>query len=417
MKIWNEENIKIFYEYYNKISNKELAEKIGAIDPRTIEKYAKKVGIWKSKYFSDKDYKFADDNMFILTEKEIANILGKNRASVGYHFRKMGFYKNKDNYIWNDEKIEILKRNYERGNWEKLLEDLGTNNSATIFGKAKKLGLKRCAYSITIDEENFIIKNYSSMSIEQMSQELGRPLSKIKRKIINLKLDNEYFHWTDDEISLLKDFYPQYSNFELRKKFFPNFSESRLSFKAESLGLRKDYNKSKFNYNDILKKLKEVYCEIGRTPTIKELKRYGLPSFVTFKKNFDGYMNACVLAEIPINNSKIYSKATYLSKNKDICFSASEVIISDFLYDNNIKYRKEVFYKEVSFDTQFKNYQMDWLLFDGTIVEFFGLRNKEYIERMNKKIELCYKNDLSLISLYDKDIKKLNKIFEKYLLI
>jgi len=146
--VWNEEKIKIFYQYYDKISDKELANILGAKDHRTIEKYAKKIGVWKSKYFSDDDYRFAEENKGILTEKEIGVILGKNRASVGYYFRKNGFYKNKDNYIWTDKKIEILKRDYPRGDWKKLLYDLETDNDATVQGKARKLGLKRYSYCL-----------------------------------------------------------------------------------------------------------------------------------------------------------------------------------------------------------------------------------------------------------------------------
>lgn len=414
---WTEEKIKIFNEFYDKISNKELAEKIGAVDHRTIEKYAKKMGIWESKYFSDKDYKFAEDNKGILTEKEIAKVLGKNRASVGYYFRKNGFYKNQNNYVWDDEKIKILKCNYERGDWDKLMLDLGTSNAPTIHGKARKLGLKRFAYAMTEKEKQFIIVNYESMSLEEMSNQMERPISQIKRKIQDLKLDNNYFQWTEEEEALLKNFYSQYSNKQLKKLFFPDFSEKRIATKSEFFKLKKDYDKSRFDKETLLKILKGVYDEIGRTPVIKELKKYGLPSSTTFNKYFGGYMNACILANIPINNSKIFSKGVYLSKNSDVCFSVSELIISDFLFDNEIQYTKENFYKEVCADSRFKNWQMDWLLFDGTIVEFFGLNSKEYIEKMNNKISLCNENNLNLISLYDKHLTKLDKVFEKYLLI
>ena len=417
MKIWTEENIRVFYEYYGKISDKDLAKWIGAKDYRTIEKRAKFLGLWKSKKFSDEDYKFADDNKFILTTKEISDYLGKSEECVRSYLRKKGFYKNTNNYIWNDEKINILKRDYERGDWNKLLSDLDTNNDATIHEKAYKLGLKRCFYAVTNQEEKFIIDNFYNMSAEEISQILKRPLQKIQRKISRLKLDNNYFQWSEDETNLLKKVYAKYSNHDLQRMFFPNFSEKRISTRAEFFNLKKDYDKNRFKNDDILRLLKKVYVEIGRTPIVKELKKYGLPSSATFKKYFGGYMAACILADIPINNNKIFSRGIYLSKNNDICFSASEVIISDFLYENNIIYKKEVYYKNISSDKRFKNWQLDWLLFDGTVVEFFGLKTAEYLEKMNKKIELCNINDLNLISLYDSDINKLSTVFQKYLLI
>jgi len=63
--------------------------------------------------------------------------------------------------------------------------------------------------------------------------------------------------------------------------------------------------------------------------------------------------------------------------------------------------------------------RLDWLLADGTIVEFFGLAGKkEYDKKTKWKKKFLKKAGAKTIFLYPKDLKpeRLKKIFKKYIL-
>ena len=116
-------------------------------------------------------------------------------------------------------------------------------------------------------------------------------------------------------------------------------------------------------------------------------------------------------------NHNCFGRAnTYYSKNGDICLSMVELMVTDFLIDNNINYCKEELYKDV-FDIQdFGTKRMDWRLIDNTVIEYFGMmNNKEYKEAALEKINLCKKYNINLIELYPENIKDLKDILKKHI--
>ena len=121
------------------------------------------------------------------------------------------------------------------------------------------------------------------------------------------------------------------------------------------------------------------------------------------------------MADLEVNTG-IIKRKTYLSKNGDLCLSGAEKKITDFLIDNNISFLKEVPYYKIVNDESCGKMVSDWVLGDGTVVEYFGMdRHKEYAEKMKRKIELCKRNNVVLIEIFDKELNNLKKIFEYYI--
>lgn len=134
---------------------------------------------------------------------------------------------------------------------------------------------------------------------------------------------------------------------------------------------------------------------------------------MTYIRKFGSYSNACKLLDLPINiNIFGNSVQAYTSINGDICYSSSELIITNYLYANGINYKKEVLYKDIINDERCKSKRCDWLISDNIIVEFFGMPRKKFYEiRMNEKRVICKDNNIRLIELFEKDLRKLDKIF------
>jgi hypothetical protein len=138
----------------------------------------------------------------------------------------------------------------------------------------------------------------------------------------------------------------------------------------------------------------------------------------TYRLLFGNYSKACEAAGLLPNFSKIGvgRKSVLKSRNGDTCFSVYEEVVTNFFIDRKIKYEKEVYYSKYINDKRCTTKRADWVLFDGTFVEFWGFPDdKEYKENMKTKIKLCKKANIKLISLYYTDMSRLKEIFKKYI--
>lgn len=265
-------------------------------------------------------------------------------------------------------------------------------------------------------EINYIKYNIKTKTIKQIAIDLARSESSIYSKISKLNIEKN-FKWTDEEIKKLIELYPLFSNKELSEKYFPNVKPNAIRTMANSLHLKKEYSKNglygkyqkQFDNDEILYQLKKIYDEIGRVPLIYELKKYNLPSESTFIRYFGGYRNACIGAGVRYNISIFNNQLNFKNNiNGDIILSKSELFITNYFIENNISYRKEVFYNEFIPFEECGLKKIDWVVKDY-VIEFFGMMNKkEYKTKALKKISLCKKYNLKLIELYPEDLKNLD---------
>jgi hypothetical protein len=116
-------------------------------------------------------------------------------------------------------------------------------------------------------------------------------------------------------------------------------------------------------------------------------------------------------------NSNIFGKVTrHKSKNNDVCFSKSEVIITNFMIDNNVFYKKEEPYSKYFPIEIVGKRTVDWVIGENIFVEYFGLPEKpNYYKRMEQKRKFCRDYGIILIELYRNDLKKLHSIFKEYI--
>lgn len=324
---------------------------------------------------------------------------------------------------WTQKEKELLRKIYPTANWDELIEIFQTGKDG-ILHKASQLGLKREMVNFSKykpEEIQFIKESYGRVPTKYIAEELGRTTCAIETKAKKLRLGTRTY-WSDEEIELLKEVYSEYSNLELSELFFEGRTPESIRTMAHKHNLVKydlpEQKQKQFDKDDLLNDIKKVYEKLGRTPLVSELRLYGLPSERTLARYFGGYLKICEILGMKQNIKTVGSNnGICYSKNKDICMSKGELVITDFFIDNNIRYTKEEKkYKDVFGIEDFGTRKMDWLLEDGTVVEFFGLINyKNYNKKMQQKIELCKKYNIPLIEIYPKDILNLDKIFEKYI--
>jgi len=166
----------------------------------------------------------------------------------------------------------------------------------------------------------------------------------------------------------------------------------------------------------------KLYKEIGRTPTYDDLDECNYTAYATtYFNRYGNLTNVFDLCGIPYDkNTKrirgIYGRFTkrYTTPLGTICLSRSEFIITCWLENNNLEYKKEVYYKDfLEGDTSRRI--IDWIInYNNKLyyVEFFGLYpNKLYRKKANKKIKDCKDKGIELIAILPKDLK--NKTLEE----
>ena len=324
---------------------------------------------------------------------------------------------------WTQQEKELLRKIYPTYSWDEMM-NIFNDNKDGITHKAKQLGVKRqmvnCA-KYSQEDIRFIKNNYGKIPTESIAEQLGRTKFAIETKARKMGCKIRTL-WEDDEIKLLKENFSKYSNVELNEIFFPNRSIYAIDSMAAKLNLKKNIQiwipQKSFSKEKILNDLKSLYNTLGRTPLLVELQIYGLSSERTLLRYFpQGYKKLCKSLGWQENKTMFGRQGIFYSKNNDICYSKTEVAITDFLIDNNIKYKKEEsLYKDIYHIEEFGTKRTDWILDDDISLEYFGFWGRtDYDKKVQEKIDLCKKYNIKLISIFPNNLKDLRDILKDYI--
>jgi len=342
---------------------------------------------------------------------EIAKKYGySDSANICNIINKLGI--NKRNDRWTKTQIEILKEKYPYEEWYILIELLKPFTKDEICQKASKLNIQRENYYWTDEEINLLKDNYNNLSPQNLLILFpNRTYESLTTKAYKSGI-SESNKWDEQEINILKEKYACIDNKDLIK-LFPGRKITQLINMAMKLNIRKDYSSDYFvqknekNKQDALIALKIFAQELGRTPLGQEVTdNKDMPGLVTYIRYFGGYREACIKVGLEPNSNNIYNKKIYLSNNNDICLSKAELIITNYMIDINMYYIKEYLYRDLIDDKRCGLKRMDWLIYEGIVVEFFGMPDKDFYKiKMEEKIKICNENEIILIDLYPKDLR------------
>jgi hypothetical protein len=355
-----------------------------------------------------------------LSGMEINQIINKyslkTQGAIFYALNKHNV--KRKTHQWSKSEIDILKRKYPDTPSEELANDLHVD-IGELRRKASKLGISKDNYYYSDDEVEFIKSNFDKMSFEELLSNFPHKSESSLRVKLN-KMELRYrSHWTDEEIELLRNVYSNYTDQELQDNFFKDRSLSSLGSMGTILGLKKTYSRREFTPEQLLQMLKEFADELGRTPTEAEISaNRNIPHARTYDRYFGSYRKACLELGLPINYT-LYNdpKLVLISSKGDMCLSRSELKVTEFLIKANVNYIKEALYKSIiPNDERCGLKRCDWLLDGNIIVEYFGMPEKPYYQqRMVEKRTICQDNNVTLIELYEDDLKHLKEIFSKYI--
>lgn len=314
---------------------------------------------------------------------------------------------------WSIEEVELLKEKYLLLSKEELEDLFYLRNYDAIRKKANELGLKKINGNyFTKEEEQYLIDNYNIMSAQEIAKVLGRSVESIYTKSDRLGMEKSS-KWTNEEINVLIENYSKYSNKYINDNLLKSRTPQTIGDKARQLGLHKssDFSYKQYDKGELIKLLQGYALKIGHTPMVSELlHNEEMPSCTTFSRYFGSYEQACLEANLQLNSCLFGDYTTKsISKNGDICFSKSELIITNFFIDNNINFKKEMLYSDI-LQKDYGYKRCDWYLIDyEIIVEFFGLLGKDYyLSKVKEKRRICNENNITLIELSDRYINEKN---------
>jgi hypothetical protein len=357
---------------------------------------------------------FIKNNYSNMTGKELANTLNISIGTLYDIIHELNLYKT---FRWTKERVDILKEYYSLGDWKLLYEKLGYDNYQSICSKASSLGIKVDG-DYSKEDVDFMLDAYGKLSLDEIAGHLKRKASAVYAKMNTLGLKTVE-RWSSEEMKLLKEVYPKYTNRYLSEKYFPN----RKAECIRSMALKQGYHKTEeksvkwYDHEKMILQLQELAKELGRTPKLEDLVPNGLPSSKSYERYFGGYRNACELAglDINVNLFGVLGSVQY-SLNGDICFSKAEKVVTDFFIENNIKYKKEELYRDYTGIESNGFKRVDWIMSDNIFVEYFGLSDKDYYyQRMEEKRMICRDCNIILMELYRKDLKNLHNIFKEFI--
>lgn len=165
-------------------------------------------------------------------------------------------------------------------------------------------------------------------------------------------------------------------------------------------------NKSYGTKEDLIKWLNDFVANNGYVPTSKMNRRMNHLAI----KNYGSWNNA--IKELGYQpHSQKYKKGCFHCKDGHVADSISEMIVDNWLFENNIKHERRKKYPNSKKDCDFYLIESDiWL-------EYFGLANEDssYDKNIIEKEKIAKENNLKLIGIKHEDlfpkINLQNKIF------
>lgn len=134
--------IDIIKDYNNGLSPNKLSEKYIGLSPYQIRENLKKVGVFKSPYFTNEEIEnIKSDYKFGTSLKELSEKYNRPEETIRKKLQSFGLYNTREQIPYSEEEVTVLRHFYPIGDWDNLFKLLPNRNRTSIITKASKLGI------------------------------------------------------------------------------------------------------------------------------------------------------------------------------------------------------------------------------------------------------------------------------------
>lgn len=143
---------------------------------------------------------------------------------------------------WTHQEIQYLLDNWGKVSLARIMESLDRSEDS-VMRKARRLGLnvnktedslKKKRWSE--EEDNYIINNYRVLTVDEISERLGRTVYAIRKRALALGVTNEISRWSIEEMEFLNDNWGILNLNTIARKL--NRSRNSILLKAHQMSLR-----------------------------------------------------------------------------------------------------------------------------------------------------------------------------------
>ena len=143
---------------------------------------------------------------------------------------------------WTQQEIEYLRDSWGRISLAQIMDSLSRTEDS-VMRKARRIGLcvKKPEKDMLkkrwgVEEDNFIIENYRVLTVEAISQQLGRTVYAIRKRALALGVAGEVSRWSIDEMEFLNEKWGILNLDTIAQKL--NRSRNSVLLKAHQMSLR-----------------------------------------------------------------------------------------------------------------------------------------------------------------------------------
>jgi len=167
----------------------------------------------------------------------------------------------------------------------------------------------------------------------------------------------------------------------------------------------------RYNPEKLLEIIKEVASKINRTPARRELYGGVDKACIKFFGSWNKAIESAGLTPNRSHDDRMYKRSNAKALDGHLCDSISELLIDNWLYQNNIPHERNAQYPGT-------HHKADWQIISKSqkiFIEYFGLANDSprYDRAVKEKKELCRKHKIKLIEIYHWDLYPKRKFEEK----
>lgn len=264
---WTKQEDEILKEIYDKYSYPEIVRKY--FPDRTVPSVRGRI---KTLGLVSKTFRWSDEDITLLKEKYENGMYVKDiqknyfpQLTLSQVTSKASalHLKHKVSCVWSIDEDKILKEKFADYTNAELHELFLPNKTVrAIEARGRKFSLNKTEIVWTLEEDNLLKEIYGTVKNDDLTSYFLKTYSSIIKRAGELNLKQDYIPWTDEEISYLKQFYPQdISLEEIHDKYIPNRTISEITGKANSIGLLRKEKPREWTEEEIeiLKKYYNTY--------------------------------------------------------------------------------------------------------------------------------------------------------------
>ena len=222
---WLESEEDLLKKYYIDLGAKGMIGMLPNHTLKAIRARANKLGLRQSNVWTKDEIKILKDNFYELGAKGVAKIIPtRSVKTIACKATQLGLTYKDGSFAWGYEDLETLINNYYEFGPKKMCTLIPNHPKSSIVAKARKLGLVyKNRNSLWTDEEVGILKQFYPTEGTKVCKRLPNRSKEMiigKARCLGIKYDKTIIEWPVEEDELIYDFYMTY-----REKSFYRLAE------------------------------------------------------------------------------------------------------------------------------------------------------------------------------------------------